>query len=454
MSGIFNLVLTSFGGAAAPVGTLARLTDTAGAQSLNTPRITIRNDALTFVAETFNNLNGTFTPVICLARMPLSLDSFTWQTRVAPLPRATTAAYPYAVTTDSTGAVIVAGAFVSSSVPRPYLLKVSNTGAYVYQVYINLDSTFYGVTVDGGDSIYAVGNGEWFFSSRDDVVYAKFLAGGSLSWHRGFADTSPTATPGFGRGIAMLNASTVAVASQVQITAGGQFTGAILRAASSDGARIAADGQDAGTRNAFGEAVISGEAAGTIYNAILSEPGPGSLRSITLLKYTTAGGFVWQRTLTDTTASFTETFLCMDPSLTHVYVCGVITLDTRAQIQIAKYTINGVLVWIRSISSPTLGLTEARIQTDSLDNIYVSFRTNANSASLICKMPGSGAGSGNFATLAGARYDYGTPTTTDSAGTVGIFTNNRPLQTAPGGLVSPSADAALTGVYATATAPI
>jgi hypothetical protein len=453
MSGIFNLVLTSFGGAAAPVGTLARLTDTVGTQSLSTPRITIRNDALTFVAETFNNLNGTFGPVICLARMPLSLDSFTWQTRVAPLPRATTAAYPYAVTTDSTGAVIVAGA-LQSGVPRPYLLKISNTGAYVYQVYINLDSTFYGVTVDGGDSIYAVGNGTGIFSSRNDVIYAKFLAGGNLSWYRGFADTSPTATPGFGRGIAMLDASTVAVTSYVQIAAGSLFSGAILRAASSDGARIAADGQNAGTRNAFGEAVISGEAAGTIYNAILSEPGPGSLRSITLLKYTTAGGFVWQRTLTDTTASFTETFLCMDPSLTHVYVCGVITLDTRAQIQIAKYTINGVLVWIRSISSPTLGLTEARIQTDSLDNIYVSFRTNANSASLICKMPGSGAGSGNFATLAGARYDYGTPTTTDSAGTVSIFTNNRPLQTLSGGLVSPSAEAALTGVYATATAPI
>jgi hypothetical protein len=161
-------------------------------------------------------------------------------------------------------------------------------------------------------------------------------------------------------------------------------------------------------------AVIRGESVDVLYY-LVNTFATGSISSKgtqVLLKFTTAGGFVWQSFLTDTDSLTTVgTALCMDPSNTHVYVVGstVGAVGGRAEVLINKWTIGGSLVWQRGVTSPTQGLDDPRIAVDSLDNIYVTFRSSPHTngqRGLVMKMPGSGAGSGNFATVDGFRYDY------------------------------------------------
>jgi hypothetical protein len=431
MSGTLNILIASLGGGFEPVGLLAAIRDPRTILE-SSPRIVIKNDLL-YVALTTGSPSFNFGTTV--ARLPLDLSTITWQTFVATT-NASDYAQPAAVTVDGAGNVVVAGSiFVqSNNLTFPYVLKLNSSGAFQWHRYINQRGGFNAVTTDASDAIYPVGTGRYVFSTRDDIVVSKYDATGTRQFLRVLGDTATSTTASsFGNGVAILNSTNYCVASRVTPSS---FDGCLWTLAQSDGTKVGAVLQNNLANTAQdGVAVIRGESADTLYYLVNTyDSGALSSKSTqVLLKFTTAGGFVWQRFLADNlTLTTIGAAMCMDPSSTHVYVVGrTFSADnTRDEVLVNKWTIDGTLVWQRSVTSPTQALLDPRIAVDSFDNVYITFRsvvhTNGQSG-MILKVPGSGAGSGNFATIGGFRYNYNT--TNRTASTDALTTADNPVGT-------------------------
>jgi hypothetical protein len=429
MSGTFNLVLASFGGSSAPVGLLAYLDDPRTGMNVS-PRIAIKNDLLYLALDT--RTATVFRNAITVAKLPLDLSAITWQTQVATTDSNDYSA-PTAITVDDSGNVIVAGnIFVQfNNLTFPYLLKVNSSGTFQWHRYMNQRGTFNAVVTDASDAIYPVGTGRYIFSTRDDIIVAKYDASGTRQFLRVLGDTSTSTTASsLGNGVALLNDTNYCVASLVTPSS---FDGCLWTLAQSDGAKVTATFQnDASNLAQNGVAVIRGESADVLYYLVntFTTGGTDSKGTQVLLKFTTAGGFVWQSFLTvPFTLTAEGTALCMDPSNTHVYVVGITksAVGSRTEVLINKWTIGGSLVWQRSLTSPTQSLTSPRIAVDSFDNIYVTCLSSPHVnglRGLVLKMPGDGAGSGNFATVDGFRYDYVTTSLATPADALIVSTNS------------------------------
>jgi hypothetical protein len=436
----FNLMLATFSGNA-PVGLLAYLAASRSGMRVS-PRIAIKNDLLYLALD--GKTATVFRNAITVAKLPLDLSAITWQTQVATT-TANDYSLPTAITVDDSGNVIVAGSLYTSfsGLTVPYLLKVNSSGTFQWHRYINQSGTFNAVTTDASDAVYPVGTGRYIFSTRDDILVSKYDASGTRQFLRVLGTTTESSNNCFGNGVALLNGTDYCVASRVTPSS---FDGCLWTLAQVDGAKVAATFQnDASNLGQDGVAVIRGESADVLYY-LVNTFATGSISSKgtqVLLKFTTAGGFVWQSFLTvPFTLTAVGTALCMDPSNTHVYVVGITTNAgaTRTEVLINKWTTGGSLVWQRSITSPTQNLTNPRIAVDSFDNIYVSFLSDPHVnglRGLVLKMPGDGAGSGNFATIDGFRYDYVTTSLTTPADALTISTNSRGTQADTSAAVTP-----------------
>lgn len=442
MSGItLNIISAAMGGGAAPVGVLASIRDTR--TGINNPKIAIRNDALTIAVTA---LSTSFNFSTTVARLPLDLSAFTWQTGVNTSNNGD-APQPAAITIDSAGNSIVAGSvYVEfNNLTFPYLLKVNSSGTFQWHRYINQGGSFSAVTTDSSDAIYPIGTGRYIFSNRDDILAAKYDASGTRQFLRVLGDTNLSNAFSYGQGVALLNDTNYCVASLVT-DAGSNYDGCLWTLAQSDGAKVGATFQRdaANSTQQDGVAVIRGESADVVYYLVNTYAGSFATKATqVLLKFTTAGGFVWQRFFTDPGAQTTLGYaLCMDSSNTHVYATARTTgaVGGRDEVLITKWTIDGSLVWQRGITSPTNGLTQPGIAVDSLDQIYVTFLSspvpNGNRA-MVLKMPGDGSGSGNFATIDGIRYDYIATSRTASTDALTIADNSRATQASTAAAVTP-----------------
>jgi hypothetical protein len=457
MSGTFNIMLASFaGGSGPPVGLLAYLADTRVGMD-SSPKIAIKNDLLYLALETKSSAIRNSTTV---ANLPLDLSTITWQTHVATA-TSNDRPVPTAITVDSSGNVIVAGnIYVEfNDLTFPYVLKVNSSGTFQWHRYVNSDGTFNAVVTDASDDIYPVGTCTSIFSTRDDIVVAKYNASGTRQFFRELGTTAtPTTSSSFGNGVALLNGTDYCVASRVTPSS---FDGCLWTLAQSDGAKVAATFQNNASNTAqSGVAVIQGETADVLYY-LVNTFATGSISSQStqvLLKFTTADGYVWQSFLTDGGGLTTVgTALCMDPSNTHVYVVGFTTgaVGGRTEVLINKWTTAGSLVWQRGVTSPTQNLVDPRIAVDSLDNIYVTFRSSPHvngQRGLVMKMPGSGAGSGNSATVDGFTYNYITTSRTTPTDALTISTNSNATQADTAPSVTPGSTIT-TGVLTITTVP-
>jgi hypothetical protein len=458
MSGTLNIMLAAFGGGGGPpVGLLAYIADTRVRIDAS-PKIVIKNDLLYLAVDTGNPINTR--SAVTVAKLPLDLSAITWQTQVATT-TSNDYSYPNAITVDSSGNVIVAGSiFIDfNTLTFPYLLKVNSSGTFQWHRYINQKGTFNGVTTDASNAIYPAGTGNYIYSTRTDIVVSKYDSSGTRQFLRLLGDTAtPTTSSSIGNGVALLNSTNYCVASRVTPSS---FDGCLWTLAQADGAKVGATFQNNAANTAQdGVAVIQGETADVLYYLVNTYTTGSTTSQSTqvLLKFTTAGGYVWQGFLTDTGGLTTVgTALCMDPSNTHVYVVGYTTgaVGGRTEVLINKWTISGTLVWQRSVTSPTKSVSDPRIAVDSFDNIYVSFRSTAHvngERALIMKMPGDGSGSGNSATVDGFTYNYVTTSRTTPTDALTNTTNSNGTTAGADAGVTPG-NTVTTGVMTITTVP-
>jgi hypothetical protein len=383
--------------------------------------------------------NASFGYEVTAARLPLDLSTFTWQTGISPT---ATTDFPqaFALAIDSAGNLLLAGSIYVdfNALTFPYLAKVNSSGTFQWHRYMNQSGAFNGVTTDSSDAAYPVGTGRYIFSNRDDIIVAKYDTSGTRQFHRILGDSTLSNAFSFGQGVATLNSTDYCVASLVT-DLGSNYDGCLWTLSQTTGAKVDATFQrdSANTTQQDGVAVIRGESADVLYYLVrtYATSSFSSQATQVLLKFTTAGGFVWQRFFADSgSLSVLAAALCMSANNTHVYVVArtFSAVGNRDEVQITKWAVNGDFVWQRAVTSPTNSLTQPQIAVDSLDNIYVSFLStpvpNGNRA-VILKVPGDGAGSGNFATIDGIRYDYVTTSRVASTDALTIASNPRATQT-------------------------
>jgi hypothetical protein len=453
MSGILNVLIASFGGGPAPVGLLAAIRNPANTD-VQSGAIVIRNDQLNLVVNTSDG-----TPSIqrlVVARLSLDL-AFTWQRAISnegQFPRG------FDVAIDSAGNVIVVGTMFDSlnSLQAPYIVKLNSSGTVQWQNRLNGRITYAGVITDSSDSIYAVGYAELFAANRYDIYAVKYNSSGTVQYQRNIGDTG-TVRNELAYSVALPNSSTFVVAGEAQVA---NVDALLWFLNQSDGttSNTLIQKRSPDDSNEQGVAVIKGETDDVLYYAIRSTTGFTGKTLQVLYKWTTAGGFVWQRVFSDPGTSSLFVFsrsLAMSADNTAVYV--VAQLSDNKTIQITKWGIDGSLLWQRALTSPSAAsLTNGGISVDSLDNIYVQFNVSATTIftgirAMVLKMPGSGAGSGNSTTLEGVQYDYITTTRNAGIGFLVFDALSRPNSSSSTIVLTPSATSTA-GTLAVSSAPI
>jgi hypothetical protein len=468
MSGILNLTLATFrptGGGGAPVGVIASIRNSTN--TISNPRIFIRSGQLVFTAGTFSSATGLFG--YTLARIPLDLSTFTWQTLLTSSPNNTPIAVN-GVSIDSANSIIVCGSiFISfNNLTFPYVAKYNSSGVLQWNRYLNQRGAWESVTTDSSNSIYATGGGPWAGTDRTSGIYVKYSADGATVNFQRAMDVPGSSANTFNYGVSILNSTQYVMGLSVgnaptsaPFTPNVDYQTCLCVFSQTDGI-LASALQYGSTANIwqFGGFTVAGEATDTMYMVFTTYvTNTGSRGSMVLVKYTTAGATVWQRQFADASISVIGEALCMDSTNTHIYaVAGTFSgavATGRNELLITKWDLSGNLVWQRSLVSPTASLTRPRIAVDSLDNFYLSFYSQpvgTSDRAVILKMPGSGAGSGNTATVEGVVYNYITPSRTASTSTLPVASFTRPTAsyTHPN-IANPSASA--TGVLATTTGP-
>jgi hypothetical protein len=416
MSGIFNLVLASFGSAASPVGLLAVISNPNG-NAVSAPNMAIRNDQLNASVQT--SASG-FQQLTALG-IPLTLDSITWQTALTD---GTDFQGASGIAIDSAGNPVIAGSklITSSSFNTGYVVKFNNSGVVQWQTRINNNSDFFGLTIDSSDNIYCAGAARFFATSRTDIYVVKFNSSGTVQLRRTIGDTG---TPfESASSVSINNADYFNVAATSD--APGNVDSAFLILDRSTGATIGATTQrDAGgSGRQEGAYVLRGEADTVSYFLVntYATLSAGSRSSQVLLRHTNATGFPYQRQLSSTTSIYAVA-AAMSPGNTYVYTCArLVSSDgLREELLIAKYSADtsGTLVWQRKLACPAATITAKSIAVDSLDNVYVTLSQVSSGLSdrvLILKVPGSGAGAGNSVVIDSRTYTYSASTVTASSG--------------------------------------
>lgn len=457
MSGIMLNIISAAMGGAASVGVLASIRSTRN--SIGVPRTFIKNDQLVLSVR---SLNAASENEYTLARLPLDLAAFTWQNGLAS---GGNSPQVYDVTIDSADNVIVAGEIFVSGVFNPgvpYLAKYNSSGVFQWNRYINQRGSWNVVTTDASNNIYLNGTGRWASTSKDDVIYAKYPSNGAtVTFQRTMTTNDGTDAQGFGYGVTILNATQYVMGVSVGSVSNLDYQ-AVLGVFNQTTGDLVSALQYGSTANIWqlGGYTISGEAADTIYEVFTTYVTNSSSKgSMILVKYTTAGGTVWQREFADSSITLTGQVTCMDASNTHIYaVAGTFSgapATGRNELQITKWDTSGNLVWQRSVVSPTNYLTQPKISVDSLDNFYLSFYSSPvpnGDRAVILKMPGSGAGSGNTVTVEGIQYDYLTTSRIASTSTLPIASFTRPQNTSANASVANTTTIA-TGSLATTTGP-
>ena len=426
MSGILNVLIAGFQGAPAPVGLLAAISNPANG-NLNGPRIAIRNDQLNLVVNTADGVPE----IRKLITTRLGLDlTFTWQ---RSLNNGVDYLYGNDLVIDSAGNSVVAGSlYVSASgVNTPYVVKFNSSGTLQWQRRTTGSAAHSAVNVDSSDNIYAVGTSTFFASNRYDIYVVKYDASATIQYQRTIGDTG-TFRNELAYSVAIPNSTLFAVAGEADPA---NTDGLLWFLQQSDGTSSGATTQRdaAGSGTQQGVSVIKGETNDVLYYAIRSYATLSiSSKSVqVLIKWTAAGGFVWQRFFEDSSTSSSSILvhnMAMSADNTAVYV---VASTWNNQLQITKWATDGSLLWQRGVDSPTALLSDPDIAVDSLDNIYVSFTSFDSSLSggtraMVLKMPGSGAGSDNSAVLEGVEYDYITTTRAAYTSTLLISTLTRP----------------------------
>jgi len=450
MSGIFNLVLASFGSGVSPVGLLASISNPTNAD-LEGPRITIRDDQLNL---SINTNDGTPT-IRKLITAQLSLDlEFIWQRSLS-----NDVNYPLAntVAIDSFGNVIAVGQIYDSSaaISRPYIVKFNNSGTIQWQQQLNIRATYNGIAVDPSDNIYTVGFTEQFGTGLYDIYVVKCSSSGTQQYSR-YLGTGGSPNE-LAYSVAIPNNTLFAVAGEAEMA---NLDATLWFLNQSDGTTSGATNQRdaAGAAAQRGVAVIKGETDGVLYYAVngFNSTSVASPIYLALLKWTSSGGFVWQRNFQPATGfSLSNRCLAMSSDNSAFYAVG--TISSLADIQITKWGIDGSLIWQRSISSTGANLSDASISVDSLDNIYVCFRSYAavlgGIRTMVLKMPGSGAGSGQSVILEGIQYFYTTTAVTPTTTAFSIDTQTRGNGPTAASTGTPSATS-VTGTLALTSAAI
>jgi hypothetical protein len=416
MSGIMLNILAAGIGGPSPVGFLAAISNSNGSDLLNSA-ITLRSDQINLTLQSSSALGESQLTVL---RLDSSLSSITWQTSLTNPPDSLVVSD---VKLDSAGnAIVVGSANVSpSSIRNPFVAKFNSSGALQWQRRINNNGQFLAAAIDASDNPYCVGVGQFLATDREDIYVARFDSSGGLTYQRniGRRDTSSINELAFG--IAFIDANFILAARYKGFSV--QFQSEFFIGTQSTGETVSAINMRAanGTSWLFSIATVAGETASVNYFLMYA---PDTNEQI-LRRYTVAGGFVYTKSLFAT--SLIPNDLCMDANGTHIYVCGVLS----GALQLSKFVAStGALAWQRSLSAPTVTISGATISVDSLDNIHVNFTetvTGAPTKSMVLKMPGSGAGSGNSVVIEGKTYTYST--TTFSSGDSNAFitdTNSDP----------------------------
>jgi hypothetical protein len=464
MSGIMLNIISAAMGGSSPVGVLASIRSTRN--TIGIPRSFIKNDQLVLSVRT---LNATSENEYTVAKLPLDLATFTWQNGLSS---GSNSPQIYDVTIDSADNVIVAGEIFINGLFNPgvpYLAKYNSSGVFQWNRYINQRGRWDVVTTDASNNIYPNGTGRWASTSKDDVIYAKYPPGGAtVTFQRTMTTNDGTNAQGFGYGVTILNDTQYVMGVSVgSVPSGPPFIPnldyqAVLGVFDQTTGNLVSALQYGSTANIWqlGGYTIRGEAADTIYEVFTTYVTNSSSKgSMVLVKYTTAGGTVWQREFADFSITLTGQVTCMDASNTHIYaVAGTFSeapATGRNELQITKWDTSGNLVWQRSVVSPTNSLTQPKISVDSLDNFYLSFFSSPvpnGDRAVILKMPGSGAGSGNTATVDGIKYDYLTTSRVASTSTLPVASFTRPQNTTTLDSVANTTTIA-TGSLATTTGP-
>jgi hypothetical protein len=438
MSGILNVLLTSFGGGPAPVGFFASITNPNGAE-VSAPYLVIKSDQLNLSVGT--SASGTTQ----LTVLRLALDgTVTWQTTLAD-----GSDYPFGggIDIDSAGNVVIAGGKYDSfnTIFTGYVIKLNSSGVVQWQRRINGNTQFYAVAVDASDSLYCVGTGNLFTTATSDMYVAKFDSSGTIQYRRNIGATSTFSETAYS--VAIRSTSEFVMTG---INGSGGFVfydGHALTCSQSTGETVVGVTQrdPEGNKRQEGVAVVAGESSGVFYNAVQTY-NTSFIGSAVLIKYASNGAISWQQLLQNANSSLDIVVngVCMDASKTHVYVCGSMSVSgarVGSDVQLAKYDAStGALVWQRSLSSSVnnLYLSGVRIAMDSSDNMYVTVRQSLDgvTSSFILKMPGSGAGVGNSVVLNARTYTYNATTNTaTSAGLTGFSysptnsSNSQPILT-------------------------
>lgn len=415
MSGIMLNILVAGIGGPSSVGFLAAISNSNGSDLFNTS-IALRSDQINLTLQSSSALGESQLTVL---RLDPSLSSITWQTSLTNPPDSLIVSD---ISLDSAGnAVVVGSANVSpSSTRNAFVAKFNSSGAIQWQRRINGNSEFLGVAIDASDNPYCVGVGRFVAADRDDIYVAKFDSSGGLTYQRHIGRRDTNSINELASRIAFYDTDFVLAARYKGFSV--QFQSELYVGTQSTGERVGATNQRAsnGSSNLFAITTIGGE-TDSLYYFLMWAPDTNEQ----ILRRVASGSFVYTQSLFAT--SLIPADMCMDASGTHVYVCGVLS----GSLQLSKFVAStGALAWQRSLSAPTVTIERPSISVDSFDNIHVNFLETVTAApkkSMILKMPGSGAGSGNSVVIEGKTYTYST--TAFSSGVSNAFitdTNSDP----------------------------
>ena len=364
------------------------------------------------------------------------------------------------VAIDSLGNMHVVGATQSGTIPSWQLIKLNNAGVIQWQRSLGNGSTScnaLGVALDPSNNVYVCGALQ---NAAETAGVAKYNSSGVLQWKAGLDTSGSDIT----YSIAYDSYNTTLYCSGIESSSGQQSllfqinsSGSVLwknrYSVGSFTALKSVSASTGGYCNAVGYSYQSGDyriiflqtdsngntqwqrelnnsSSNDQGNAIALDSsnnlyitgtnGNTNAENIYLVKYDSAGNFVWQRTLTSSGSIVDSGRGIAIDSSNNVYIIGysqdVGTPPYAATLFLAKYNSSGVIQWQRTITTSNFGMYGESIKVDSLNNMYICGVTNAgpNSNAFIARLPSDGSLTGTYS-VGGYSYTYAASSYTDSA---------------------------------------